>query len=138
MNKILLFEAIAAAGIAVGLVIGILRKPKNAPSDYSRFWDNLDKFLALGLVLICMSVAVLFILLKVDDVSVTWIENLDGQVVAGILAILGAVKVASRANAPTPVSVQETTKTVSEKTTVTPPDAAIAPQSQTNNEPPKP
>ena len=66
------------------------------------FWQNFDKLLVTLLVLIFAGVGVWLILHKADDAALQWIENLSGQLVSALLALLGANKLAAVIKKPDP------------------------------------
>lgn len=59
------------------------------------FWQNFDKLLVTFLVLIFGAIGVWLILHRADDAALQWIENLSGQLVSALLALLGAGKLAA-------------------------------------------
>lgn len=60
----------------------------------SHLWDHFDKLLVTFLIVIVGGMGIWLILHKADDAALQWIEELSGQLVSALLALLGAGKIA--------------------------------------------
>lgn len=60
-------------------------------------WQNFDKLLITGLMILFAGVAVFLILHKADDAALQWAETLTGSMSSALLALLGAAKLQQRA-----------------------------------------
>ena len=95
-----LFVAAFVVILALELIIVFAMKQRfpsfQSPVSWDRFWQNLDKFLAIFLFLIVLSVAVHMLHHDANSSSITWIEGIVGQLMTAITTLLGISKFMQR------------------------------------------
>lgn len=58
--------------------------------SWDHFWANLDKFVAIGLFLVTVGIAVHMMHHGSDTSSINWIEGIVSQLLSALLALMGA------------------------------------------------
>lgn len=108
MTLYLVLIAVALAGALVGYVFTRKRFPlTNPPWTWERFWQHLDKFIAVFLFLGTLFAALHIMHDREDSPSVQWIQGIVGQLLSLLAGLMGGAAWAQKNKPPDPPNAPE-------------------------------